>query len=158
MPTNPPLSVHRPPLPPHWYETMSTFTQCTGGAEAYSVCMFEAKPPCSSLSEVKSSWPLIQLWLQVCSGPKTPHLCLPFLSAAPEAWRLEFATTPLVSSGQFGSVYSFSTLWATGGLSAWGYTGRKINQNHKLRDQHEEIGRKKKETLNDLKQFAVHFF
>lgn len=46
---------------------------------------------------------------------KTPHLCLSFLSAAPEAWRLECATTPLVSSGQFGSVYSFSNLGATGG-------------------------------------------
>lgn len=79
MPTHPPLSVHRPPLPPHWYETMSTFTQCTGGAEAYSVCMCEVKPLFSSFSEVKSSWPLIQLWLQVCAGPKLPtcvcHFC-----------------------------------------------------------------------------------
>lgn len=54
VPTHPPLSVHRPPLPPHWHETLPTFTQCTGGAGACSMCMCEGKLPCRS--SLHSPW------------------------------------------------------------------------------------------------------
>jgi len=117
-----------PPIHPYLYTGLlfhlTAMKQCLHshnlqGGQSNSVCMCEGKPPCSSFSEVKSSWPLVQLWFQVCCAkPKLPTCVCHFCQQPLRHGGWNVPPRPLFLRVSLG-LYTHSPIsWATGGLSA----------------------------------------
>ncbi len=115
-----------------------------------SVCMCEGKLPCSRFSEVKSSWPLIQLWFQVCcTGPKLPTCVCHFCQQPLRHGGQNVPPHPLFLQVSL-DLYTRSSLSGPREACLLEGTWRKMNQNHMSKVKRPTGRNRKRETLNDF--------